>query len=353
MSDEQPEDVTTPETPDASPTPAIDVEQANGVLLTATQIAAIEALVRRERPHSLRDVAQKAGVPAQVLREAFEASDRIHADGYTDDDIRYAERVARLLDVYPLDVLVRSARVRQRSLSSIVINDLVLSRDMLVQRPAVGQDADEAAMEQLESLPILTSLLADDYLNILRQLLATDIVQAAARTGEREITMAVGFVDVVGYTALSSQIDPAGLVEVLEDFEQLVHEVVGRYDDLLLAKFIGDAAMVVGSDVGNLADALLDIVADRGRLGEAPRRAGLARGPLVVRDGDYFGQPTNLAARLTDHAEPWSLLAAEGLDEQLKDGFDVKKTKSMKLRGIGDHRPLRIRRSEGKDRPSG
>jgi adenylate cyclase len=117
---------------------------------------------------------------------------------------------------------------------------------------------------------------------------------------------------VVGFTKLSGYVDPAELEHVLSGFEDLVSAAVSRTDDTLLAKFIGDAAMIVAADPVPLTTVLVEIVENRQRLAEAPRRGGIAFGKVLVREGDYYGPVPNMAARLTDHANPWSLLADDG-----------------------------------------
>lgn len=42
-----------------------------------------------------------------------------------------------------------------------------------------------------------------------------------------------------------------------------------------------------------------------------PLRAGLASGPVVMRDGDIFGRNVNLALRIVSHATPGTLLVDE------------------------------------------
>ncbi len=46
-------------------------------------------------------------------------------------------------------------------------------------------------------------------------------------------------------------------------------------------------------------------------------RAGLAYGTVLAINGDYFGNPVNLAARLVAAAEPGQILAAPDLHEKL------------------------------------
>jgi adenylate cyclase len=298
---------------------------------------------------SLAEVADQAGLPVQILREIFAATDWQSRPGYDDRDVEYARAVAKLLDVFPLAALVRTVRTRYRAVTSIVVSDLGTVRDHVLG-PVVhgGGDTSELAGRLAEAaeriLPLTTGQLAEDYRHALLRLLDSDaLARGAQLEGGRELHLAVGFVDIVGYTALSGRVDPLGLDHVLVSFEDLVASVVSGHEDVLLAKFVGDAAMLVASEPRPLAEALLSLVDDHTRLAEAPRRAGMSAGLVLVREGDYFGAVPNLAARLTDHANPWSLLADQELEPVLEDHFDLERVSKTRIRGIGDQRPLRVR----------
>ena len=88
---------------------------------------------------------------------------------------------------------------------------------------------------------------------------------------------------------------------------------------------------------------MLELTREVEPLSDAPLRGGMAHGATLVREGDYFGPPVNLAARLTDLARPWSVLADEALMDELEDDFDVKRILPTRIRGIGLRRPLAVR----------
>lgn len=302
---------------------------------------------------TLEQVADQADLPVQILRELFAAMSWHERDAYDERDVAYARDLASLLDLYPLDTVVRAARTRYRAMASIVVADLGTVRDEVVTPAlAAGVEPEQLAGRLADTaarlIPLVTRHLSEDYRHILLDLLDSEAV-ARGVSGGREVELAVGFVDVAGYTALSGRIDPAGLDHVLSGFEELVNEAVARAEHVLVAKFIGDAAMLVSPDPLPLARLLLELVGDRARLAEAPRKAGLAAGPVLVREGDYYGPTTNLAARLTDHARPWSLLAANDLRDRLDGEFSLSSVPETQLRGVGAHRPVRVRAAEDRD----
>jgi class 3 adenylate cyclase len=64
----------------------------------------------------------------------------------------------------------------------------------------------------------------------------------------------------------------------------------------------------------HVADAVASAFALRAaanRAGLPPLHIGLTAGPVVERDGDYFGRTVNLASRLSEVAGPGEILANE------------------------------------------
>lgn len=303
-----------------------------------------------DRPLTLAEVAAEAGLDVDDLAAVFTALCRTDRDRFGARDLRYARIIAILRRHVPHDALLRSARVRQRAVASVVASDLALIREHLLA-PALEAGADEAALGQLVAdatgtlVSLEAELLGADYLQTLEDLLGTEVVMAATRQQGNELDAAVGFVDLVGYTELSVAASPDQLGDALGQFEDLVHGVVSRSHGTWLVKLIGDAAMLFSERVEDLVEVLLEVVDPGGALPDLPRRAGMAAGPVLVRDGDFFGPTVNLAARLTAAARPWSVLVDEDLGDGLDELLDVRRIPTVDLRGIGTRRPLRVRRA--------
>src|SRR6516165_6149108 len=138
---------------------------------------------------------------------------------------------------------------------------------------------------------------------------------ARADAERRQLT--VMFCDLVGSTALSSQLDPEDLREVIAAYHRTVTEVIAGFDGFV-AKYMGDGVLVYfGYPVAHEDDAeravraglgLIDIV---GRLDvksvQLHTRVGIATGLVVVGDligegsaqeQSVVGETPNLAARL-------------------------------------------------------
>jgi class 3 adenylate cyclase len=146
-----------------------------------------------------------------------------------------------------------------------------------------------------------------------------------------QIRAAVGFADITGYTALSQVATSAELALMVTGFERAafdaVHEVDGR-----VVKFIGDMVMYVTPQ----AEAAVDVARRLVGESEHPVRAGVTYGLLLAQDGDYFGPPVNLAARLVAAAEPGQVLVSAELRERLPASYETVPLPPRELRGIAD-----------------
>lgn len=128
----------------------------------------------------------------------------------------------------------------------------------------------------------------------------------------------VAFADLCGFTAATERLSAAELTALLAVFETAAYEEAAAVDGRCV-KLIGDAAMLVCASpdaMAEVAHRLVERVAQSN--GALPVRVGMAAGDVVVRGGDYFGAPVNLAARLLGLAGPSEVLADERLAGRLE-----------------------------------
>ncbi|MDT4920401.1 MAG: hypothetical protein QOI15_1303 [Pseudonocardiales bacterium] len=143
----------------------------------------------------------------------------------------------------------------------------------------------------------------------------------------------VGFVDLSGFTSLTQLMTPEELSALLSEFSSTVSDVV-HSDGGRVIKFIGDAVMWVSPTATQLATVAADLVGhSKARDAGLQVRAGLAFGPMLALDGDYYGNPVNLAARLVAAAEPGEILLSGDVHAELPDSATVA-TEPLTLRGF-------------------
>jgi class 3 adenylate cyclase/tetratricopeptide (TPR) repeat protein len=193
--------------------------------------------------------------------------------------------------------------------------------------------------------------------------------------------VAIMFCDLVGYTRLSSKLDPEEVRALLEQFFDVIDAIVERYGGTI-DKHIGDAAMALfgaprahGDDALRAVRAALEIQAlipMKLRVASGPHAVhiALAMGDVVAsrvgserrREYTVIGEAANLAARLLDRAGANEILASEeiwqatarfadyaSLGEHSVKGFD-EPVPVFRLRGMresaAESRPLVGRRAE-------
>ena len=146
---------------------------------------------------------------------------------------------------------------------------------------------------------------------------------AAVRADPERRQLTVMFCDLVGSTALSSQLDPEDLREVIAAYHRTVTKIISGLDGFV-AKYMGDGVLIYfGYPRAHEDDAERAIRAGRGVIAAVGRldvksvklqaRVGIATGLVVVgdligegaaREQAVVGETPNLAARLQGLAEP-------------------------------------------------
>ena len=143
--------------------------------------------------------------------------------------------------------------------------------------------------------------------------------QRQSQTGVSERSMArlaVGFVDLVGFTPLSRHLPPRELVDLVTHFEQRAFDIVSASDGRVV-KHIGDEVMYSAPSADAAAHIALALVTQF--KSEVQPRGGFCFGEVLTLRGDYYGPIVNLAARLTDQAVPGEVLIDTATAEQLTD----------------------------------
>lgn len=155
------------------------------------------------------------------------------------------------------------------------------------------------------------------------------ITEDAASAGTQ---LAVGFVDIVGYTSRSKALDEAEFVDWIERFEAEVTSVVVDHGGQVV-KTMGDEALFVVEDSRGAAEIGLVLTA-RGSDEDDPFpavRVGIAYGKVVHRLGDVFGTTVNVAARLTSIGRPGTVIADQGVHDLLCADHAPAETHSLDL----------------------
>ncbi len=117
--------------------------------------------------------------------------------------------------------------------------------------------------------------------------------------------LAVGFVDLVGFTPLSQHADPRRVLALIGEFEGRAFDIATEHEGRIV-KHIGDEVMFVALDPRD-ACAIAHELTQTDAEGIEPR-GGVALGDVIARHGDYYGPVVNLASRLAELAIPREVL---------------------------------------------
>jgi adenylate cyclase len=259
-----------------------------------------------------------------------------------DGETRLSERDERMLSAFidawdigaEPDVVLRAARLVGEGLRRTVDGWLELFAEH-VSRPLEDRTRtiDEVvpiimprASTIIRTAPELLTWLFDRHLAAGADALNVAAMEAGlAREGllpaRPTQPQAIAFVDLAGYTRLTetggdelAARSAARLAELAED--------AARAHGGRLVKLLGDGAMLHFRDPRGAVLATLDLVDAIADAGLPPGHAGVSAGPLVGRDGDFFGHTVNLAARLSGVASAGVVLVAGEVKDAVGEAAD-------------------------------
>jgi adenylate cyclase len=310
--------------------------------------------------HDQEEVAEKAGMRVDESRRLWRAMGMPDARPgekvFTDADVEALSMVAELLraGVVEPELALQMARVMGSSLSRV--SEALVGA--IVQRVRDGSPVVTPEAGVMLRMPELLQYVWQ------RQMQASARRRLALlRDGDSQSDVAVGFADLVGFTALSQQLSDRELALVVDRFEALAFDTLAALGGRVV-KMIGDEVMFVADDCQTAAEiglTLSETYADDEALSDV--RVGLACGPALDRDGDLYGPVVNLASRIVNIAYPGSVVTSDEFHDALEDDerFAWRSLRRRYLKDIGrvplwvmrrtgdvDISPLARARAEGK-----
>jgi adenylate cyclase len=266
------------------------------------------------------EVSERSGMPVELSRRFWRAlgfpdptpDDKL----FTDLDIGAIQLLESMVELGVADVetLLQLARVVGSSMARIADAEISAAMLGISVAPDSGDSveaADRFARVADQTLPALGRLLEFVW----RRQFQAAVRRAMLLRSRGESTtlpeLCVGFADMVGFTMLSQQLSEEELALLVSRFEDVAHDVVTSRGGRVV-KMIGDEVMFVTESTtaaAHIGLGLAETYADDKLLSDV--RVGLAVGPVLVQDGDYYGPVVNLANRLADIAAPGSVLVTD------------------------------------------
>jgi adenylate cyclase len=323
------------------------------------ELLAIEHLVIPEEAlYDLDAIAELSGLSTlqitRLWRSLGFAEPRPGDHLFTEVDADMLRTIGQLLDMGWIDdeLTVQMARVIGSSLSRVAsaLVDTIEPDGPVIEGGARSEDGFAAIAPLL--LPMILQVM--DY--VWRRHVQAEARNRMAREhadGDPDHRV-VGFADLVGFTALSQQVDAHELAAVVDRFEAIAYDTVNRSGGRVV-KMIGDEVMFsVPDEVAavEIALSLSETYRDDDELSDV--RVGLASGPVLQREADLFGPVVNRASRIVNIAFPGSVVCAAEICEALGEveGIGWKSIGTRNLKDIGKVPLFVLRRAELEEAPT-
>ncbi|MGZ5400585.1 MAG: adenylate/guanylate cyclase domain-containing protein [Nocardioides sp.] len=317
--------------------------------------ASLERAILGEEPvHSALEVAAATGVTLEELQRLWRAlgfPEHGTEIAFTRSDAEAVSTLNGVVESGAIDfdvavLLTRAVGQTMARLADWEVATLVHRVEALERgEEATGSRADSAMRLVEEVNPSFEDLLVYAWRRHLAAAVARIEALGASEADLHTTRFTVGFVDIVGFTALSNQVSRERLGELVEIFESRCSDVVAGQRGRVI-KSLGDSVLFVHDDPVAAYDIAAGIITVVGRDQRMPDiRVGLATGAVVMRLGDVFGPPVNMAARLTAVARRNRVIVDQDTADLLpEDQFETRRLPARPVRGFGLVEPLTVRR---------
>ena len=291
------------------------------------------------------------------VRSALGVLDPHMDDPARDDDAEILRIAAAALALgITEESAIRTARVFSENIRRIVDLELELVRGdienpMLMSGLTEQQVLDRMALARSQLEPFTARILELLHRQYEERAFFQDVIErleaalekAGVAQPKRVHPPAIAFLDLTGYTHLTEEVGDALAAELSGRLADLVQETAQRHGGWPV-KLLGDGVMFHFPDPLGGVRCALELVERTPQAGLPRSRVGLTSGPVVVRDGDYFGRTVNVAARIADYARPGEVLVTDDVVLVGRvDGVAFREIGEVELKGVAE--PVRLHRA--------
>jgi adenylate cyclase len=324
---------------------------------TLTLLTVEKMMVPEPGRYDLEEVTRRTGISADLLARLWRSlgypEPRPGDKTFSEADVEILARVGELVEVdgeRQAPLVLQISRVIGSSMARVASAQV----DVIAGPNArLGNDDVEIDERFVSSAGALLPLMPRILELAWRRHLQAAVRRRMVAVGENRVDVVVGFADLVGFTALSQQMNEIELSGVVGEFEALAYDVVtaggGR-----VVKTIGDEVMFSVASPTAAAEIALSLSEGTRASDElSDVRVGMAFGPVLDREGDLYGPVVNLASRITAIALPGSVVVDPELAAALEGdpGYVVRPMRPRYLKHIG-RVALHVLRRSGPEKPS-
>lgn len=292
--------------------------------------------------YSMRDLAEWTGIDLATLDEMRKAVGytevELDESVFTEEDIEAFRSFVAARRIFSEHAAIAFTRTLGSSLARIAdaANSLFVA-EVEGELVAKGATELERAKTNLEAIGLLDPLRPTIEFTFRRHMQLA-IERSRRARAHRTLTsgtdlarMAIGFVDLAGYTSLAQELDAKQLSDLVDRFEETANDAALAHNSRVV-KLVGDAVMYAAMEPTDAVDVARDLLEAFSDDRHVRPHGGIAFGDVLARGGDYYGPVVNLAARLAEVAVPHEVLvtteiaeAVEGLEpagRRMLKGFD-------------------------------
>jgi len=300
------------------------------------------------------ELVDETGLTADQARRLWRAlgfPERVNEFEFSRADARAVSQVAQVVEsgAIDFDVAVNLTRAVGQTMARLADWEVAT----LISRVEEMESGDQATGSRLGSAQRLVEAVNGPFEGLLIYAWRRHLAAATARVealganeeGLHATHVSVGFADIVAFTSLSNVLDEDRLGAMIEIFESRCQDVVSAHHGRVI-KSIGDSVLFINEDAAGAIDTAEGIIAVIGRDKRMPDvRVGLASGSVIMRLGDVFGPPVNMAARLTAVARRNRVIIDAATAALLPEGiFETRRLTARPVRGFGLVEPVAVRR---------
>ncbi len=263
---------------------------------------------------------------ADDIRVALGVSDGGRAGMIRDDDAAVMQLLAQMVDLgvgedivtdlfhVMADSLRKMARASSEMWAAGVQQPLLDSgmsfRDIAAAPSLNGEQLQAIGVEVVST--VWSRFLDDEIFSGTVAILERALEEAGVTRVASSGPPAIAFMDLTAFTTFTDREGDAVAAAGARDLRGILRRGIVTAGGTLV-KMMGDGAMLHFEDAGAAVACALELAEAIPAAGLPQSRFGIAAGPVIVRDVDFFGHTVNVAARLVDYARPSEVLVTADL----------------------------------------
>jgi adenylate cyclase len=297
---------------------------------------------------TFQEVCDRTGIPFELLtvvREAIGMATPFPDDSLREDEMMIVPFVElQLSEGFRPEAIERMLRVQGDSTRRMAEQEAAWWTTEVVERARAAGEGPEAVgnadltdrIAPLTDQAILAMYHAHQQRNWTANIVEgfEALMEQAGIHSRMQRLPAICFLDLTGYTRLTQERGDAAAAELAATVARLVQRISVQHGGKTI-KWLGDGLMFYFSDPGAAVRAALEMVDALAAANMPPAHVGLAAGPVLFQQGDYFGQTVNLSSRIADYARQGEVLVTQAVaDASRETAIGFENVGAVELKGV-------------------